>query len=87
MNRHGVAMLSQACRILCQPLRSPETITRFQNLGSSLKLQLTSPANLRGFKTDATLRSDKHFIRRAKERMGIKERAMQPTTGAPFAVG
>jgi len=81
-------MLSQACRVLCNPLRNPEAMNRFQSLGSTLKLQLTSPANLtRNFKTDATLRSDKHFIRRAKERMGIKERAMQPTSGAPFSIG
>jgi len=78
-------MLSTVSRLGIASLRSPELLTKYQNVQTAVKLQFT---NVRTFKTDSFLKAnERQFIRRAKERMGIKERAMQPASGAAFGVG
>jgi hypothetical protein len=67
------------------PLRSP---VLSQNLGSFIRVQLVNPGAVRSFKTSSFLQTgERQFIRRAKERMGIKERAMQPAGGTAFGIG
>ena len=58
---------------------------------SSLKSaqpKVFSVQNVRFFKTNTILQNEKpHFVRRARDRIGLKDRAMGPTTGLPFSVG
>jgi hypothetical protein len=80
-------MLNAVARVALMPLRNPIVLPQksFQIVQSSLNGQTC----LRYFKTNTTLlnQNDKHFIRRARERIGLKDRAMAPTEGTPFKIG
>jgi len=76
-------MLNAVTRMALVPLRVSAPKPTLQ---SSFKF----PNFVRSFKTNATLSNSEretHFVRRAKERMGLKDRAMGPTTGTPFKIG
>lgn len=81
-------MLSTLCRAAVHtarvPVTAPSAFAKFPGPGLPFKSQV-----VRAFKTDSSLFSnnDKHFIRRARERVGLKEKALGPTTGTPFKVG
>src|SRR5687768_15009743 len=78
-------MLNAAARVALMPLRVPQN-------GIQLISSLKGQGNLnlvRAFKTNAKLfqENERHFVRRAKDRIGLKDRAMGPTSGTPFQIG
>ncbi len=85
-------MLSTLCRVAVQPARMPITtqaiFTKFAAPGQGLKNQIFG-GTVKAFKTDATLfgPNDRQFIRRARERVGLKDKALGPTSGKPFQIG
>ncbi|OXA38966.1 growth hormone-inducible transmembrane protein [Folsomia candida] len=70
-------------RLAVMPLKAPMLTLRLSE--QSFK----GPTVFRAFKTDAKLfnENNRHFVRRARERIGLKDRAMGPTSGAPFQIG
>lgn len=85
-------MLSTLCRVAVLPARVPisgqAAFAKITAPGQAFKNQVFS-GTLRAFKTDATLlnQNDRHFVRRAKERIGLKDKALGPTSGTPFQIG
>lgn len=83
-------MLSTLCRVAVQPARFPTQaiFTKFAAPGQGVKNQIFS-GTVKAFKTDATLfgPNDRQFIRRARERVGLKDKALGPTSGTPFQIG
>jgi len=76
------------CRSAAMPMAAKPLLTQFGSVGSACK-QMALSGSIRSFKTNTNLmqNADRQFIRRAKERMGLKDRAMGPTSGAPFRIG
>lgn len=83
-------MLSTLCRVAVLPVRVPVLLNGQAAFtkGQALKSQLFT-GTVRAFKTDSTLlnQNDRHFVRRARERLGLKDRALGPTSGTPFQIG
>ena len=73
-------MLSGAARVALMPFRNA-------TVGKSQFIHNNGQGFIRSFKTSGIKENERQFFRRAKERIGIKDRAMQPTSGTPFQIG
>jgi len=81
-------MLSTLCRAAVLPARVPAAFTKVAVPGQAFKNQFIT-GTVRAFKTDSALlnQNDRQFMRRARERVGLKDRALGPSSGTPFKIG
>jgi len=85
-------LLSNVCRVAMMPIKTTmvsSTLMRSPQVTGFLKIQSNGGSNIvRGFKMGGNLNNnDRHFLRRAKERVTLKDRAMAPSQGTAIGIG